>query len=122
MITARTAGFAALAAALAGCSSSKITQIAVTGGRSRTIDAQMHVEIDITLGTVGPGAYASPPAISAPVVNYLGVEEATTNTPAGPVQTFRFMTVAPGTAIIDFVNTTQSLTVEDTVVVQGPAT
>lgn len=75
-------------------------------------------ELDVTLGTVGPGAYASSPTISSSAIQFLDVQEVVPVVPAGPRQRFRFKAVAPGDAVITFHHTEGGSTVEDTVHVQ----
>jgi hypothetical protein len=72
----------------------------------------------ITLQTIGPGAYASPPAVSSSAVRFLDVGQASIRVPAGPTQVFRFKAVKPGWAVIVFRHDASNKMVEDTVVVR----
>ena len=71
--------------------------------------------LELTLRTIGPGEYASPPSISSPAVRWRDVSLVTPAVPAGPTQRFRFEAVASGRAVITFHHTVQSTTIEDTV-------
>jgi hypothetical protein len=69
----------------------------------------------VTLGTVGPGAYASPPRISSGAIQFLDVQEVVPVVPAGPRQRFGFRAAAPGDAVVTFHHTEGGSTIEDTV-------
>ena len=75
-------------------------------------------ELDVTLGTAGPGEYASPPTVSSAAIRFLDVQPVMPAVPAGAQQRFRFTAVAPGEAVITFHHTDGGRTVEDTVVVR----
>jgi hypothetical protein len=89
--------------------------VSVSDGGSRTIPARVGLEIVVTLQTVGPGEYASPPSVSSPSVRFLDVSQADVAVPAGPTQRFRFLAVSRGRAVITFRHTAQARVVEDTV-------
>ena len=91
--------------------------VSITDGGSRTIASRVGTEIDVTLQTIGPGEYASPPRVSSGSVRFVDVSYLDP-VPAGPTQRFRFQAVAPGRAIITFRHTAQARVVEDTVDVQ----
>lgn len=102
---------------LAACGSDN-----VVGVRGDDIASQVVVyrgqKIDIKLGNVGPAIYASPPSISSPVLEYLGVDIVGPYTPGGPTQLFHFRAVAPGQAVVTFQRVLQDSvvsTVQDTV-------
>ena len=59
-------------------------------------------ELDITVGTVGPGAYDSVPAISSSVLRFLDEATVPPYLPAGPRQRFRFVAERSGEAVITF--------------------
>jgi hypothetical protein len=87
------------------------------GSPSHTLTIKTGRELELTLYTTGPGAYASPPLVSSAAVRFLDVRLGAPN-PAGPIQRFRFEAVRPGVAVIVFQHTAQGLTIEDTVNVQ----
>ncbi len=72
----------------------------------------------IVLQTIGPGEYASPPAMSSDAVRFLDVSQAALSVPAGPTQKFRFLAANAGQAVIVFQNTGLSRTVTDTILVR----
>jgi hypothetical protein len=59
----------------------------------------MHQEVDITLGTVGPGAYGTPD-LSSPAVRFEDVTDPDPPTPGGARQLYRFTAVAQGNAVL----------------------
>jgi len=82
--------------------------------KNRHVSAQVGERIDITLQTVGPGEYASPPALSSPSVLFVDVAFCGT-LPAGVTQCFHFRAASPGQAVLTFTHTGSNLTVQDTV-------
>ncbi len=102
----------ALVLALAGCGQEPL---AANGAPSQTFSVKAGRELELTLQTVGPGEYASPPTLSTSAVRFLEVRLVTPAVPAGPTQRFRFVAVRPGQAIIVFHHTEQGQVVEDTV-------
>jgi hypothetical protein len=84
-----------------------------SSGGSFSIEAGQ--ELELTLGTTGPGEYGSPPDISSPALRFLDVRVVGPFTPGGARQRFRFKGMAPGVAVIVFHNAVQDRTVEDTV-------
>jgi hypothetical protein len=84
------------------------------GSPSSTFSIKAGRELELTLGTVGPGEYESPPAVSSAVVQFLDVRSGSP-VPAGARQQFRFEAVRPGVAVIVFHHTEQGPTIEDTV-------
>lgn len=85
------------------------------GFPSRSFSIEAGQELELTLGTTGPGEYASPPDISSPAVRFLDVRVVGPPTPGGARQRFRFKGIAPGVAVIVFHNAEQNRTVEDTI-------
>jgi hypothetical protein len=85
------------------------------GDPSRSFSIAAGQELELTLGTTGPGGYASPPDISTSAVRFLDVRLVGPPTPGGVRQLFRFKGMAPGVAVIVFHNAEQDRTVEDTV-------
>ena len=59
----------------------------------------MHQEVDITFGTVGPGAYGTPD-LSSPAVRFEDVTDPGPPTPGGVRQRYRFTAVASGNAVL----------------------
>jgi len=97
------------------CGGGDPVSVAVSGRTSRTFSVPVRTEFSVTLQTIGPGEYASPPAISSTAVQYLGVAEVGPFVPAGPTQRFRFQAKARGQAILVFHHTDRNAAVEDTV-------
>jgi hypothetical protein len=104
-----------LALLLAACSAEPLSQ---NGEPGRTLSVRAGQKLDLELQTIGPGEYASPPAVSSPAIQFLGVALVSPAVPAGPTQRFSFQAMAPGTAIIVFHHSGQNPTVEDTVSVR----
>lgn len=106
-----------LAVALAGLGGCGPDPFAVMNDSSQTISLDVGQELDLTLGTLGPGVYQTP-SISSGAVAFLGDSLISPNSPAGPRQLFRFQGVAAGSAIIVLTHSGNQPTVTDTVVVQ----
>ena len=86
----------------------------------RTVTASVGQEIQLTLQTIGPGEWQSPPTISNPAVRFLDVAVIGTP-PAGATLRYRFIAVARGQATILFQFTGPVFpdrTIEDTVIVR----
>ena len=94
----------------AACSS----PLEVNGAPSRTLSLAVGQEVDVRLQTIGPGQYASPPAISSSAMRFLAVSFVGPPVPAGPTQLFRFAAAAPGQAIVAFHHTGLDPEVDDT--------
>jgi hypothetical protein len=107
----------ALAAAAGGCALNGPTTVTDTNSQSHTITATRGSEVDITLQVIGAGIFDSIPAVSSPVVAFLDESQVLPAVSVGPTQLFRFTAVSPGTAIVDFLNKPQAITIEDTIVV-----
>ena len=84
-------------------------------GRSQSLTVPVGTQFNVTLQTIGPGEYSSPPTVSSAAVHFLDVSEATFAVPAGPTQLFRFDATTFGKAILVFQHTGDNPTVEDTV-------
>lgn len=93
------------------------TVVSVNGTPTRTLSLAVGQELDLTLQTIGPGQYASPPIVSSAAVRFLEASFVGPAIPAGPTQRFRFRAEAPGQAVITFEHTGQNPVVQDTVVV-----
>jgi hypothetical protein len=76
----------------------------VYGVPSRSISIKVGQEVNVQMGTVGPGEYVSPPTLGGSAIAFLGVTTPTP-VPSGVEQLFHFKGVARGQAIISFHNT-----------------
>jgi len=117
-LSARTPGWLRLAMAftLGACGSDAV--VSANGVPNRTLFASVGQEVHLTLQTIGPGEYESPPTISTASLRFLDVTFVSPSVPAGPTQRFRFTAEAPGQAVIVFHHTGQNAAVEDTVLVR----
>src|SRR5512138_167157 len=88
-----------VALGLAGCGQGPFE---ANGIPSQSLSIKAGRELDLTLQTIGPGEYASPPSVSSDVLRFLDVRLVTPPVPAGVTQRFRFEAVAPGRAVIVF--------------------
>ncbi len=102
-----------VALGLAGCSQGALE---ANGSPSHTISIEAGRELELTLQTIGPGEYVSPPAVSSATVRFLDVRQGTP-VPAGATQVFRFEAVAPGVAVVVFHHKLQGPAIEDTILV-----
>ena len=105
------------AGTLIGLTACGTNPVAVMNDSSQMITLKVGQELDLTLGTVGPGAYQTP-TLSSGAVAFLGDSLIGPNKPAGPRQLFRFQGVAAGSAIIVLTHSGDQPTITDTVVVQ----
>jgi hypothetical protein len=101
--------------ALASCRADDVLSV---HGDNQSFTVPSGASFTITMGTVGPGSYESPPTISSPVVMFVDVVSGTPAIPSGATQDFRFRAVAVGQAIVGFHNTGSGKVVTDTVVVR----
>jgi hypothetical protein len=90
----------------------------VNGSPSQSFSVKSGRELEVTLQTIGPGEYVSPPTVSSAAVRFVDVQQVSPPVPAGATQRFRFLAVSQGVAIIVFQHTAQGPTVEDAVEVQ----
>jgi hypothetical protein len=100
---------------VAACSGDNPVSVSIKGSNSQTLTVPARTEFDLTLQTIGPGDYQSPPAVSSETVQFLGVSLVSPYVPAGPTQRFRFAAQSKGKAIIVFQHTGNNRVVEDTV-------
>lgn len=100
------------------CGSDNPVGISITGSTSRTFTVPAGFQFSVTLQTIGPGEYSSPPDLSSSAVQFRDVADVSPHVPAGPTQRFRFLAVAPGSAIVRFTHTDRNPMVEDTVLVR----
>jgi glutamine synthetase type III len=95
--------------------------VGANGVPSRSMSLKVGETLELTLQSIDPGEYASPPAISSALLRFLDVSLVTPAVPAGVTQKFRFSGQAAGRAVITFEQTGQSsdpgagLTIQDTV-------
>ena len=85
------------------------------GSPPATLTISVGQELRITMRTIGPGEYVSPPTITGSAIEFLGLVLADVQVPAGVTQVFRFRGVASGDVIIRFRNTDNRPDVSDTV-------
>jgi hypothetical protein len=76
----------------------------VTGSPSTMWTVRNGEELRITMPTVGPGQYDSPPSISGSAVTFVDMTVISNQSPGGLSQLFRFTAVASGQALITFHN------------------
>jgi hypothetical protein len=74
----------------------------VWGAPGRTIAAHPGQPLAIELGTVGPGQFAAPPAVSSGAIQFVSAADACPCVPAGERQLFQFVVTRLGTAIVTF--------------------
>ena len=103
---------------LGACDGQSPVLVQEIDGSASTVTATVGRELDITLGTVGSGAYDSLPTISSTAVRFLDASTVAPFVPAGPRQRFRFMPQQPGTSVITFNHSGTNPTVTITVAVQ----
>jgi hypothetical protein len=101
--------------AVPACSGKDPVSVSIEGSTSQSLTVPAGTRFSVTLQTIGPGEYASPPTVSSEAVRFLDVSVVSPYVPAGPTQRFRFDATTRGKAIIVFQHTTTNRTVEDTV-------
>ena len=97
------------------CGGKNPVAVAIVGSTSESLTVPAGDQFTVTLQTVGPGEYSSPPTVSSGAVQFIDVAQVTPVVPAGPTQRFRFDAVSRGKAVIVFQHTGNNRTVEDTV-------
>jgi hypothetical protein len=108
----------AAALTIGACTSDSGTTVLEDSQTSQTIGLRVGQEVDIKLGTVGPGQFDSIPAISSTAVRFLDVAFVGPVVPAGPRQLFRFAAQTSGIAVITFRHTGTTPAVIDTIAVR----
>ena len=103
---------------VAACGSDNPAGISIKGSTSRTFTVPAGFQFSVTLQTIGPGEYSSPPAVSSSAVQFRDMSQVIPVVPAGPTQRFRFLAVARGSTIVRFTHTDRNPIVEDTVLVR----
>lgn len=96
-------GMFATLALVAACGADEV--VAASGAEGQPIEVSVGQELRITLGTVGPGRYASPPTLSSSALRFLDVADVGPNVPSGVTQQFRFKAVGKGRTIVVFQHT-----------------
>jgi hypothetical protein len=99
---------------LAACGTNPL---AVESAGSEALTLRVGQELDLTVGTLGPGAYEAP-VISTGSLVFLGDSLVGPYTPAGPRQLFRFRGAAVGQAIVVLHHSGNEPTITDTVLVR----
>ena len=97
------------------CGGSNPVSVAIRGDTSQSLTVPAGTEFTVTLQTIGPGEYSSPPSVSSAAVRFLDAAQVSFAVPGGATQQFRFAAMVPGKAIVVFQNTGMSTTVQDTV-------
>ena len=97
------------------CGEKTPVDVSIVGNTSQSLTVSDGNQFSVTLQTIGPGEYSSPPTVSSGAVHFIDVAQASPVVPAGPTQRFRFKATTRGTAIIVFQHTGNNRTVEDTV-------
>ena len=97
------------------CGGSNPVSVSIRGYTSQSLTVPVGTEFTVTLQTIGPGEYSSPPAVSSAAVRFLDAAQVSFAVPGGATQQFRFAAMGPGKAIVVFQNTGMTPTVEDTV-------
>jgi hypothetical protein len=93
-------------------------RVSVVGRTNQTIPVRVGDDLTVTLQSIGPGGFVSPPSVSSSAVRFLDVSDVPPFVPAGPTEMFRFEAVERGQAIIVFRHSGSNPTVEDTVIVR----
>jgi hypothetical protein len=97
------------------CGEKNPVSVSIKGSTSQTLTVPARTQFTVTLQTIGPGEYGSPPTVSSGAVDFLDVSLVSPYVPAGPTQRFRFDATTRGKAIIVFQHTGNNRTVEYTV-------
>ena len=83
---------------------------------SRTITASPLEVLALSVTTVGPGEFVTPPSITGAAVQFIGMGTPAVQVPAGVTQVFLLGGATSGTSVVRFVNTTSPTVFEDTIV------
>lgn len=97
------------------CGETNPVSVSIKGSTSQSLTVTAGTPFSVTLQTIGPGEYISPPTVSSGAVHFLDVSLVSPYVPAGPTQRFRFDATARGKAIIVFQHTGNNRAVEDTI-------
>jgi hypothetical protein len=96
---------AALLFTTLSCGAKNPVSVSIKSNSSQTLTVPAGTEFSVTLQSIGPGEYASPPTVSSGAVQFLDVSVVGPYVPAGPTQQFRFNATTRGNAIIVFQHT-----------------
>lgn len=105
-------GAVCVASLLTACASEPL---AVRGSQGQTFNLTVGQELDLTVQTVGPGEYRSPPSVSSPALRFVNDTLIGPYIPAGPTQLFRFKAEAVGRAIVLLRHSGNNPDISDTV-------
>jgi hypothetical protein len=97
------------------CGGENPVSVSIKGSTSQSLNVPSGTQFTVTLQTIGPGEYGSPPTVSSGAVRFVDVSLVSPYVPAGPTQRFRFDARTRGKAIIVFQHTDNNRTVEDTI-------
>ncbi|HEX4633146.1 MAG TPA: hypothetical protein VH163_04895 [Gemmatimonadales bacterium] len=106
-----------LSLALIGLVACGTNPLEIKSDSSQTLSLEVGQQLDLTVGTVGPGSYQMP-TISSSAVVFLGDSIIGPNTPAGPRQLYRFRGVVAGRAIVVITHSGMEPTITDTILVR----
>ena len=108
-------GVLVAATPLSGCTTEPL---AVRSTHGQTLTLSVGQQLDLTVGTVGPGEYVAPPSISSTALRFLDAKVVAPHLPSGPTQLFRFQAEARGRAIVVITHSGDDPTIQDTVVIR----
>jgi hypothetical protein len=108
-------GVLAAATLLPACATEPL---AVRSTQGQTLTLSVGQELDLTVGTVGAGEYATPPSISSTALRFLDAKVVPPYLPSGPTQLFRFQADARGRALVVITHSGDNPTIQDTVVIR----
>jgi hypothetical protein len=84
-----------------GCSDDPVSA-SLRGLDDQSISVPVGTEINVILGTTGPGEYGSPPELSSGSISFVDMAYVGPATPAGVTQRFRFRAMRRGNTQIIF--------------------
>jgi hypothetical protein len=87
---------------MSACNDPTAVLIQGTDAGNATIELSIGQELDVTLGTIGPGSYDSVPSVSSLAVRFLESAVVPPYVPAGPRQRYRLAANQSGLAVITF--------------------
>jgi hypothetical protein len=87
---------------IGACNGQDAVPVQDSGASSQPSTLSVGDELDITLVTIGPGAYDSLASVSSSAVRFLDAAYVSPYSPGGARQRFRFIAVRSGVAVITF--------------------